>query len=61
MRGFIFLLVILLLFCESTACSKALGPLLFYLVLQGVIHSYLCSVVNRAGFALSLKYSQLAA
>lgn len=28
MKGFVFLLVILLLFCESTMCSKALDPLL---------------------------------
>lgn len=28
MKGFVFLLVMLLLFCESTVCSKALDPLL---------------------------------
>lgn len=28
MKGFVFLLVLLLLFCESTMCSKGLDPLL---------------------------------
>ena len=52
MKVFNFLLVMLLLFCASMACSQALEALLFYLRPQRVMHSSLRSVTNRPGFAL---------